>query len=641
MLMPFSLPPSYTSSLPGYTSSIPSSNKGHNRKRKPTVDTSFGRGDDADKADLKSISSGHSSSTNHSSRSHHSSRSDTLKLTIQTGPGDDPSAKKTTRRAKCAPEFLEEIAKAGVPEGFETRAESQFKIVHGIEAEMLFDKFIREQEADHAPNGGSEKERSPAGDGHQYLSNPVVFAITFLDAGRKVVDYYMTWRGKMPRIRDRQERRLSFLDSEFRRIARSLDKRYRYASSVVSVAGSDSPAIEPTPIPDTTSQRKSPPSEVFVPPPAVAQQEEPQTPTNRERPVSATSSVISLPLLNMIRNVPFGNRLLLRVTNPDTASIMSDADTPTATPTAFRVLDTIIENAEPTTATAITESPTSIDPPLQPVQNHARTKAKEPHRSKSLKETFKRIDSISHRQSKEKKSNSDDRPSKRKHSSRRNKSEERNSEEHVSRKHSSKKRHRDSDDSDTDSDEASEFTIVLIDDKADKELSWHGLDRSDPVPTPRSTTALLNSPWTGPLVNANGIIFHSPPRQRQDDSDDESDDEEYEYDWSRNPPVIPVINASQQFASPAPPVPIPLSYVSSVASSVASVRGASVGAGGGGMTRPASVASYHTAYTYPGHRLTAGSSPYVPAWINPHQFTPDTPLMRLQTPVSYHSGNPY
>lgn len=33
--------------------------------------------------------------------------------------------------------------------------------------------------------------------GRQYLSNPVVFAFSFIHAGRRMVDYYMTWRGKV------------------------------------------------------------------------------------------------------------------------------------------------------------------------------------------------------------------------------------------------------------------------------------------------------------------------------------------------------------------------------------------------------------------------------------------------------------
>ncbi|CAA7259309.1 unnamed protein product [Cyclocybe aegerita] len=60
-----------------------------------------------------------------------------------------------------------------------------------------------------------------------------------------------------------------------------------------------------------------------------AAEEEPQkvnelTPSLPEPPVSATDSVMSLPLLNMVRGVPFSHRVPLRVTNPDRLSVISD-----------------------------------------------------------------------------------------------------------------------------------------------------------------------------------------------------------------------------------------------------------------------------------------------------------------------------
>ena len=42
-----------------------------------------------------------------------------------------------------------------------------------------------------------DQRKSSILDGHLYPLGPVVFAITLLDTGRKVVDYYMTWRGKI------------------------------------------------------------------------------------------------------------------------------------------------------------------------------------------------------------------------------------------------------------------------------------------------------------------------------------------------------------------------------------------------------------------------------------------------------------
>jgi hypothetical protein len=40
----------------------------------------------------------------------------------------------------------------------------------------------------------SEKERERM---KKSLEDPVVFAVCALEAGRRVVDYYMTWRGKV------------------------------------------------------------------------------------------------------------------------------------------------------------------------------------------------------------------------------------------------------------------------------------------------------------------------------------------------------------------------------------------------------------------------------------------------------------
>lgn len=105
---------------------------------------------------------------------------------------------------------------------------------------------------------------------HLSSSSPVVFAVTAWDAGRKVVDYYMTWRGKtvcpsvlscvvgnlmsVPISESQRYQRLSsflvlihgcpmfivltarrhsFLESEFRKVARSLDKEFKRASSVI------------------------------------------------------------------------------------------------------------------------------------------------------------------------------------------------------------------------------------------------------------------------------------------------------------------------------------------------------------------------------------------------------------------------
>ncbi|PFH46396.1 hypothetical protein AMATHDRAFT_69969 [Amanita thiersii Skay4041] len=639
----YSLPPPYTPFVPSYASTASSSSSSsswrdherHSSTRKPDISISTSVQDDSD---LKSISSCHSSSTNHSARSHKTTRSNTLKMAI--GTADDAKhhkPAKTTRRAKCPPEFLEEIAGGGVLEGFRTRAKCKFRIVAGTEAEEIFEKFVGKLEATHVEEG-SGVNKSPVHE-PRLLNNPVVFAIRITDAGRKVVDYYMTWRGKIPRIQDHKDRRLSFLDDEFRRVARSLDKYYKQASTAGSAGSSRSQRssliVEPSSkAPSSPKTRKSPPSPISVPPPVQQQPEPPQTSGDRDRPVSATSSVISLPLLNMMRNVPFGNRLPLRVTNPDNASIMSDTET---TPTATRILETITETAEMKTAVPKSESPTAVESSQQRDSVETRTKGR--HRTRSSEEKRKGSRRSSDKRAPDAEEGS---PAKRHSSSRRHKSQD-----DYSSKHSPKHRHRDR----KDSDEASEFTIALLDDKLEK--SWHGLDLPE-TETPRAITTFLDSPWTGPLAHSSGTYFYSRPEDDESDDDDDDDDE-----WEDNYPVVvvpPAFNKSpvipttmeqgHKFPSPAPPVARALSYSGSVSnasviSATNSTGGGSLGGGGGGgvLASPSSVVSYRTAFTYPTHQ----SSPYVPAWINArHLSTPETPVSRLQSPLSYHSGgSPY
>lgn len=124
-----SLPPPYSA----YASSGSSSSSGS--RKSPDKNHSAHT---KDMADLRSIASGHSGSTAHTQLS---SRSDTLKLAIHTDVAEKKHVK-VVRRARCSPEFLEEIAKTGVPHGFKTRAESTFRVISGLEAESLFEKFI-------------------------------------------------------------------------------------------------------------------------------------------------------------------------------------------------------------------------------------------------------------------------------------------------------------------------------------------------------------------------------------------------------------------------------------------------------------------------------------------------------------------
>jgi len=617
--MSLSSPPPYSF----YVSTSGSSSSSGSRKslRKHRSNTSHDP--EKDTADLRSIASGHSGST---ARTQLSSRSDTLKMAIRTDLADKKGVK-VTRRARCTPEFLEEIAKTGAPHNLKTRAESSFRVVYGLEAETLFDQFVGEL--------ASGDEKALRDYGRQYLSNPVVFAFSFIHAGRRMVDYYMTWRGKVPRIRDRRDHRRSFLDSEFKRVAKSLDQHYK---NIISVVDNSTPTSEPARLPETSKRHQQPPK-----PQA---KEEPPEPPKSPSAVSATDSVVSLPLLNMVRNVPFGNRQLLRVTNPDRTSILSDADTPA--PSTPRILETIAEAAETVTA-PLTESPTALHTSAQADVGKS---PKSRHRPSSVKENRK-SHSDGSRTNPDKEKKSSGAKDERRHSSHSHEERKHRSDDDASHKHSSKRHHHDKDkdrnkdkdkDKDrhdkSDSEAASEFTIVLLDDQAEKDLlSWHGLNRTDVNTTPRPTVSINDSPWTGPLVNANKIIFHTQSRQgpvheTPFTDDEESDEDDYEY-WQGNTSVIPpgFLDGMQPFTSPAPSMPVPLPYTGSNYSSASPVPNL--------VRSTSSRQSYRTAYTYPVHRSPSASSTssYVPAWIDPRHY--DTPLTVMQTPLSYHTATPY
>ncbi|KAM6498843.1 hypothetical protein JOM56_006791 [Amanita muscaria] len=646
---------SYTTHIPAYASTSGSTSSSNSRKHSSSRKATSADTAADDKADLKSIASGHSAC---STRTQLSSRSNTLKLAIRTddlavsarpkSKSSTPSKHRTApqklvvRRARCPPEFLEEIARSGAPHGLQTRAESTFKVVNGLEAEALFDHFVGRQ-------ASADLEKSITVKGDPHSSGPLVFAITLLDTGRRVVDYYMTWRGKLPRVRDHGERQLSFLDSEFRRVARSLDNHYKTIISIVDNASSVSAPVRKQ---DMPSRPETPPPE---PPP---KDDRPRSPDAE----SATSSVISLPLLNMMRNVPFGNRQMLRVTNPDTASILSAEDAPAS---ASRALDTIAEGVEASTASPLRQSPTSV---VAGSPSHAdrRNRDRRPKDS-SLKHSTSVSKSLDRTK---KRAHTDDNHSKRIHKHKRD--------VEGSNKHNPKKRHHDTHsrrkhDSDTDSDKASEFTIVLLDDNGEKDLlSWHGLNRIHVNNAPRSSSSSLltnndvqgfgrrDSPWTGPLVNANRLIFHTGPRSgpspagdySEDESDnDDSDDSDDRYYHSYEATVVipqAVTPAPHQYLSPAPSAPVALSYAGSASSYRSNSSGSSGSssltgrAGERPISRASSAVSYRTAYTYPTHRSSIASSAssassYVPAWINPrHYVIPDTPpLTGIQTPVSY------
>ena len=174
------------------------------------------------------------------------------------------------------------------------------------------------------------------------------------------------------------------------------------------------------------------------------------------------------------------------------------------------------------------------------------------------------------------------------------------------------------------------------------------MNRTDVNATPRSAIPINDSPWTGPLVNATKIIFHTPqsrhghveePPFTDDDESDESDPD-YEYEWHDKSPVIPHIftDGPHHFTSPAPPI-VPLSFPMPSAPSYSASNSTTPLARSTSL-RPTSAASYRTAYIYPVHGVhqSPSASSYVPAWIDPRHY--DTPLT-MQTPLSYPTASPF
>jgi len=90
------------------------------------------------------------------------------------------------RHARCAPEFLEEVAGAH----FKKFTSKKFKIISGSEARSFFKNYILEHNQNASRNNNDNLTN------HQAILSPIVFAVTVWEAGSKCVDYYMTWRGK-------------------------------------------------------------------------------------------------------------------------------------------------------------------------------------------------------------------------------------------------------------------------------------------------------------------------------------------------------------------------------------------------------------------------------------------------------------
>ncbi|SJL02976.1 uncharacterized protein ARMOST_06319 [Armillaria ostoyae] len=313
--------------------------------------------------------------------------------------------------------------------------------------------------------------------------NPVVFAFsTYTAGGRKVVDYYKTWKGIPKAHRKKGQRKTDFLDDEFRRVVKNLDKEYKRLSTS---SPSSSPQIgvnKPLPHSPLTRQSsisanvkqapQSPTPSAVKPlpkPPVLKLVDEPPPSggplTARPNiPMTVSDSVVSLPLLGPINGLTVHNSLPLRLVNPD---LRSPSDS------SF----------------------------LLPDQAH--------HTGK-------------HRRSKHRTASADSRHSK----------GSRTASDSGSSIHTS-------DESQGYDSDSPEILIVVVDENNKDLPTWHGLEtNARPAPQPARAPSVRRSPWDGPLASTNGEVKHYGPAQRRsgrfDNSDESSEEEEEE------PPIAPL-----------------------------------------------------------------------------------------------------
>lgn len=379
------------------------------------------------------------------------------------------------RHARCPPEFLEEVAGVHLKK-FTTK---KFKIIAGSEAKSYFENYISE----HKNN-------------NKGIPSPIIFAVTVWESGTKCVDYYMTWRGKTkPRHCKDFESRIDQLDSDFRQLAKSLDKEFKRISSLKTCINvSTSRRVEKRTRFSHLRKSRPPPSILLSTPEQQTSklddpcQHQAHLP---EPPVSATDSVISLPLLNLVRGVPFSHRVPLQVTNPDRMSIISEIDVLVMGSTS---------TSQPPSSTAVEatrDNGNTLSVPVVQRSSHKTANEDIKDSSSSIRSSDSRS-SVSSRSSCHPEDN------------------------HTSSEEKDRK------------DEPPEFLIVFLGDKLDRDpTSWHG-GRLEKQSSIRSLPADRHSPWISPLARPDSVHHQYLAKTTHESDSDESGDEG---GW-RNSPVI-------------------------------------------------------------------------------------------------------
>ncbi|KAJ6595016.1 hypothetical protein DFH09DRAFT_1357787 [Mycena vulgaris] len=586
----------------------------------------------------------------------------------------DKDSKGTTSRSKgkgkevsataYGPEFLRAFARpASILSGTSGRGKRKegdgtapFEVITGVEAHRFARRFVREQEVEKATERDTHTHRqddntnanatakSESGEGGRDTDTraaerdqqtklkanartlpPVVFALPRSaagDAGRKVVDFYMSWRGKTKTTRLKGlARRAGFLDAEFRRVRETLDGEWRRASRALKCS---------------THEEESPPQLVRAPtdpqpqprlPPLLAEyaREErerergeregyaPQSTRSVSEPLPLPSSfpinfdptrpplgvhrgsidsVTSLPLLGMVRGVPAGNRVPLRVTNPgDRMSMSSSSGSYVEAPKAKVPRGSPLRDG---VAFDVPESAENASAKMYALQLPGRTASDSSGVSEGASSSG---------------------------SSRKSKSKSRKEQEAR-----------------VDDGGQEKILIVLLDekdkpaekDKPDDGATWHGLERrlstrSTRKPSPPGSAH--DSPWMGPLVHLDeNITYINTPDHSDYYSESDSDADEGP-DWRRSSGVVPIKSLLSAMGYLAPEAaimggtPSPYgSYTALPAPYTSPYAGAAA----------AHLAGYSSPYVAP-----LQGSPY-PSPYQPHMQM--QPPSRPQTPVSYFPG---
>ncbi|KAK0209286.1 hypothetical protein DFS33DRAFT_1272321 [Desarmillaria ectypa] len=469
-------------------------------------------------------------------------------------------------------DFLRGLAESGSENGLDGGS-GRFKVVAGDEAASIVRSYAGstvDVRAAQLPN-----------------LNPVVFAFsTYTAGGRKVVDYYKTWKGIPKAHRKKGQRKTDFLDDEFKRVVKNLDKEYKRLSTI---SPSSSPQIgvnKPLPHSPLTRQSanlkqapQSPAPVIMKPlpkPPALKLVDEPSGGPLTARPM--TDSVVSLPLLGPITGLTVHDSSPLRLVNPDL------------------YVFNCFKSALNLTRVYTTGNHRLI--------HHSYSRIKNPMLASTAEVNTGKTDSADSRHSKGSRTTSD----------------------------SGSSIHTSDEGQGYDSD-SPEILIVVVDENNKDLPTWHGLETNTrSTPQPARAPSVRRSPWDGPLASTNGEVKHYGPARRRSgrfDHSDESSGEEEE------PPLAPLRYVLSPARTPPRTIPQtgyvyapssypPSSYNSPYATSTANLAFSS-------PPPPPYVTSLPTATLY--------NSPYLSPMQNPAASlsSPSFPTATFQSPAPFHS----